>query len=260
MAKNGSDYLSLGGGVLYITPYVGGVLTGNQKSFGLTDTVELESAVSFIEKKNTEGKIPVTSKKLPTEIKATLKFTTSEISPAMIVRAFFGAEYTTSHGVKTDDALTIASISLGDSVDTGYVSIATMVVKDATDTTTYVEDTDYSIDKNTGFFALVDGGSIGEGDSLNLVTTTTAFESTNVSALKSSTLEAKMVFVSDPQSGERYKYTFSKVSISAQGALALKSEEFATIEFEGEVLLDDSISPTGQISQFFDIETVPDAV
>ena len=262
MAKTGSDYLSLGGGSLYVTPYVDGVLTGNQKMFGLTDTVELETSVTFVEKKNTEGKVPVTAKKLPSEIKALLKFTTGEISPAMIVRAFFGNEYTTVHTAKTDEATVITTISAGDVISTGYRSISTMLVKSSDDLTTYTENSDYTIDKNTGMFSIIavaDGGTIVDDSELHLTTTTTAFTSTNISALKGSSLEAKLVFVSDPQSGERYVYTFSKVSIVAQGSLALKSEEFASMEFEGEVLLDDSISPTGNISQFFDVETLPDA-
>ena len=258
MSKSGSDYLSLGGGSLYITPYVDGVLTGNQKDFGLTDTVEIETSVSYVEKKNTEGKIPATAKKLPSEIKATIKFTTGEISPAMIVRAFFGNQYSTTHSAKTDDTMTIATIEQGDKIQTGYRKVTSITVKSADDNTTYVEGTDYSMDKNTGIFSLVEGSTIADGSELHLTVSTSEYVTTNVSALKTSSLEAKLVFISEPQSGERYMYTFNKVSISASGSLALKSEEFASIDFEGEVLLDDSVSATSDASQYFDVETLPD--
>ena len=53
--------------------------------------------------------------------------------------------------------------------------------------------------------------------------------------------------------GKQYEYTFYKVGLTQTGDQALKGEDFATLSFEGEILVDDT-QLTG--SQFFTIKQI----
>lgn len=253
--SSSADFLTTGGGKLYIKPIVLGVKQPMQY-FGATDTVTLSSAVEYIEHKSTESRVAVTDKKVAKSRTATLNFTTGEISPEMLARAFQGEKVDVEQAEGTAVAKTLVGVKVGYIYDLGLVKITSIVVKNTDNATTYVEGTDYNYDKNTGYFELVEGGTITEASTINLTVNHGAYTKTNVAALMGSQLEAELVFISAPQAGQKYRYTFKKVSISATGDLALKSEEFATITFEGEALVDDSVTdPT--LSSFFDMELLP---
>lgn len=70
-----------------------------------------------------------------------------------------------------------------------FIDTATVVVQDETDTTTYVEDTDYSL-SNTGITIAASGGTIGEGDTIHV----------------SSDLLAETVIQAFVNSGEEYEF------------------------------------------------------
>ena len=245
-----ADYLSTGGGKLYIKSIVGGVKQP-MVYFGSTDDIKLTSNVTYIEHKNTEQSVSVTDKKVATDRKATITFTSSEISPEMLSRAYMGTKATVTQAAGTAVAQVLTNIAFDTFYDTGIVKITQMVVKDSTDTTTYVEGTDYTYDKNTGYITfLASGGTIVAGDEIHLTIDNDSYDKTLVASLKGEQLEGELIFISDPQAGEKYRYTFKKVDITATGDFALKSADFTTISFEGEALVDDTVTdPT--LSDYF---------
>ena len=250
-----SDYLNTGGGKLYIRPIVLGVKQA-MTYFGSTDAVTLASNVDYIDHNSTEGSIAVLDKKVAKSRTATLNFTTGEISPEMLNRAFQGTSSDIVQDAGVAVAQTLLSVASATTYDLGVVKITSMVVQDSTDTTTYVEGTDYTYDKNTGYFQTIDGGAIADGVEIHLVIEHDAYTKTSVSALSGDQLEAELIFVSEPQVGKKYRYTFKKVSISATGDLSLKSEDFATITFEGEALVDSTVT-NPVLSDYFDVELLP---
>lgn len=250
-----ADYLSTGGGKLYIKPIILGVKQ-DMVYFGATDTVTLTTEVEYIEHKSTEYDTAVTDKKISKSRKAVLNFTTGEISPAILAKAFLGVEAEKTQAAGTAVAQTISGVKFGVIYDLGIVKITSFVVKDSVGTITYVEGVDYSIDKNSGFMEILSTGSIAELDNINLTIDNDVYSYVNVASLKGEQLEGELIFISDPQSGQKYKYVFHKVSISSSGDFALKSEEFSTLSFEGEALIDDSVTdPT--LSNYFDIVELP---
>ena len=217
-----TDYITTGGGKLFIEMYVAGVLTGNRAYFGVTEGVSLSTEAEYLEHKNTETSVASTDKKVQKSQSANLAFSTAEISPAMMGRAFSGVVTDKIQAIKTAEAVVLASVDEGYSYDIGIYGITDLVVQDATDTTTYVEGADYSVDTGAGLITILEGGAITGGVEIHLAVTAPAYTGGFVASLRASSIEARLTFISDPLVGKRYKYTFKKVSISAEGDFALK--------------------------------------
>ena len=85
------------------------------------------------------------------------------VTPAVFINVFDPD----THNTEVEDE----SVTLdGDEGTTAYVGLiaGTVTVKDSTGETTYTEDTDYSLDRETGTITLVDGGSIAEDATLTV--------------------------------------------------------------------------------------------
>lgn len=261
MAKKSTEFISTGGGMLFIQLWVDGVLSPDTSYFGITDEVLLSSAVDQIEHINTETKTQRTDAKVGKKKTATIKFKTAEVSPAMMARAFVGATALISQTIATGEVVVVNNAKLGYTYDVGYVGITGVVVTNTGDVVTYVEGVDYTFDFSAGLITLIDtadGGTIVDDAVLNVAVTAPAVQREVMAALKGDSLNARLIFVSDPQSGEKWKYTFKKVSVVAQGDIALKSDDFAMIEFEGEALVDESVTDPN-LSDYFDAEVLPNA-
>ena len=245
-----TDYITTGGGKLFIEMYVAGVLTGNRAYFGVTEGVSLSTEAEYLEHKNTETSVASTDKKVQKSQTATLAFATAEISPVMMSRAFAGVVSEKVQAEKTAEAIAIASVMVGYTYDTGIYGITT--ITDAV----YVEGTDFSVDYGAGTVTILDGGTIADSDSLALTIDAPAYTGGFVASLRASTIEARLTFISDPLVGKRYKYTFKKVSISAEGEFDLKGEEWSILNFTGTALADENVTDNAE-SQFFDIEEIP---
>jgi len=252
-----TDFINTGGGKLYIEPFVDGVLNGKRTYFGITENVNLTTEVSYLEHKNTETSVTKTDKKLQKSVGATLSFATAEISIPMLARAYGGKITQKVQTAQVATAVTLASVSIGAFYEIGFYKITTLVVKDSTDATTYVEGTDYSVDAGSGIIEILEGTTIVDGSALNLTVTADAYTGSLMAGLKGDALEARLVFISDPLAGKRFKYTFKKVSINASGDFGLKGEDFAILNFEGSALADDTVTDA-TLSDYFDMEEIPE--
>lgn len=78
-------------------------------------------------------------------------------------------------------AQTIENVTLGEWASIGKRGITTLVVKDSTDTSTYVANTDYILDARAGFIKPLAGGSIVDGSDLHLTVTAPAMTGNTIS-------------------------------------------------------------------------------
>ena len=60
------------------------------------------------------------------------------------------------------------AVTAGEFGELDHRDISNLVVKDSTDATTYVEGTDYLVNKKLGLLAIIDGGAISVGDTLHV--------------------------------------------------------------------------------------------
>jgi len=114
--------------------------------------------------------------------------------------------------------------------------LTSVVVKDATDTTTYVEGTDYDLDAELGRIFIREGGSIGATDSLLVDFDFATLTIDEVRGLKQASLTGVLKFVSinANDASKEIEYQFHSVSLRAEGDFALIGDEFATLSLTGE--------------------------
>jgi len=247
-----SEFYNTGGGELFFTPIVNGV-KGTEEAFGQTSNVSYSTEVEELKNDNTEGCIVYEDISIIKKITGKLTLETLEISPAMLTRAFLGTDATVevSKGVGLDYDVTVDNLGTAYPIGVKYVS--DVIVKDDTDTTTYVENVDYLLDADKGTITALDTGSITAGDILHVTADNAKYDEIRIEAFTKTKIEGTLRFVSCSANGVSYTYTFHRVSISASGDFSLKNAtEFAKLTFNGDILADETQTGTG-VSKLFNI-------
>ena len=247
------DYALRGGGKLYIRD-IGS--TGAWDYFGESHTVEQNIETENVEIMNTESCTQSVGKTTAKSSKLTLNFETDEYSPETIALAFLGTQASGTVAAVTAEAVVIASANLGGYHDLGHFNIDTAVVQDDADTITYVMGTDYTLDTQSGMLGIITGGAITEADELHVAVTTTEYVSATVQYLDNVSVEKELRFIGCPSSGDAMLIDFYKVSISANGAVGVKGDEFISIAMTGVCASDSSKAGTG-ISEFATYQVMP---
>lgn len=256
-----SKYYNTGGGELYFSKLVNGVLE-TEVAFGQTENITFSSEIETLKHDNTEGAVTVEDLSILKKVTGKLAIDTVEVSPDMLVRAFLGSNNSSAVGanvIAVDATLGYVTATLLDTaypIGVKYLDEATIVVKDATDITTYVLNTDYSLSTTNGVTSItaLTGGAITALAVIHVTGNNSAYSDILIEAFIDTKLEGQVRFVSKPANGVAYTYTFHKVSLLASGDFALKSaEEFATISFEGDMLASELVVGAGQ-SKLFKIE------
>lgn len=238
---NSSDFITIGGGKLYIQKYDASGNLEPLRYFGLTSNISLKTDVEFLEHENTEGAIKTTDKKIVKKQSVAIDFSTDEISPDMLALAFLGEKHVNTAITSAEYSVDVA----GAIIDTGAV-LANLVLKSGSKTLEV--GVDYTFSPRSGLLEILKLDNV----TSNKVTATftNAKTTTDIYALKGTTLEAKLIFIGDVASGKAYKYTFHKVSLAQSGEFSLKGDDWFNIAFSGEVLKDEK-QKSG--SQFFNI-------
>jgi len=254
-----SKYYNTGGGVLYFSPIVDGVV-GTEEDFGGTENVAFSSEIETIEHDNTEGSVIVEDLSILKKISGKLAIETVEISPEMLTKAFLGTNLTTSIAVNAITTTPALGFVTATALDEAYaigvrnLDVSTIVVKDDADTATYVLDTDYTL-TTTGDTTYItfptSGGTITASDVLHITADNVAYNDIKIEAFMQSKIEGQLRFVSNPANGIAYTYTFHKVSLLASGDFGLKSpEELAKLSFEGKMLASEAITAQDESKLF----------
>lgn len=257
-----SKYYNTGGGALKFTPIINGVL-GTEEEFGQTENISFSTEIETLTHDNTETNVTYEDMNILKKVTGSLNIETLEISPAMLTRAFLGANNT--NAVIADAIAGTASLGFvtATALDTEYaigvkhLDDSTIVVKDDSDVTTYVLDTDYTLNRVgdiTYIKFLTSGGTIVADDVLHITADNSAYDDISIEGFIDTKLEGVLTFISDTANGVAYTYTFHRVSLLASGDYSLKSsEEFAKLTFEGTMLASELVSGDG-VSKLFKIE------
>lgn len=228
--------LQITGGALFIEPYAtDGVTLGAKIAFGTTDEITLSTEVEKVQHNDTETKESVLDGDYVVGRTVTLSFTTADISPTMLSRAYLGSTSAVTQVAAVDVAVVTAAVVIGGRYNTGYRNVTSVVVKNVTDTITYVEGTDYTLAKKGGYIVIL-GGSISAAAILHLTVNAPAGTGTLINAMQLDALQGRLTYTGEASVGDSHEYVLEKVSLNASGDVALKSGEFTTISFEGSVL------------------------
>lgn len=109
------------------------------------------------------------------------------------------------------------------------------VVDAATGAVTYVKDTDYTLNAELGLLTILEGGSITEGEDLELNYVTTDYTYTQAVS-GSDAVEGSIKFIADNATGANRDVELPYVKISPNGDFSLVAEEWMQIPFSIEVL------------------------
>ncbi len=233
MASTEKDYKQrrLGGGKLHIAEFDALGVLGEEEWFGITDNLVQTIEQEFVEIDNTESCTSFTDTKVVSKTTVTLTWESKNVSPVNMTRAFLGEKTETDHIAVTGKATNINVVAL----DTPYTFedkfTSNVEVKDDTDTTTYVEGTDYSIsttvEPNT--ITAISGGAISAGDTVHVTYDVSAYTSGLIKALVKGILSAQLRFDMCNSQGYDYTITYHKGDISSAGDFSLKAVEDAGI-------------------------------
>lgn len=229
--------LQITGGELFIEVYdADGVTLGDKIAFGTTDEITLSTEVEKVQHNDTETKESVLDGDYVVGRTVTMAFTTADISPTMLSRAYLGSTSAVTQTAAVDAAVTVTSAVINGRHDTGYRNLTSVVVKDSTDLVTYVEGTDYRVAKKGGYIVILEGGSITAADELHLTVNAPAGTGTLINAMQLDAIQGRLTYTGEASVGDSHEYVFEKVSLNASGDISLKSKEFTTISFEGSAL------------------------
>lgn len=254
MATDGTG-IKIGGGKLYIAKKDSNGIW--QKTYlCTTESIALSTQIDDLPHTNTEGSVGIEDLRVKTKNTVTLNFSTSDINKDVLVLATDGTKSAISQTASTVTAQNIAHVVLGNTYDVGKVDISSVVVKSSGGSTTYVENTDYTVDGKTGNITILTTGSITADSTIEVDYAYADFTGSKVSALTNCTLtDYRLILDQAVQTGDRERYTFYKANIKADGDFSLKDvENFVTINFTANVLQDTSRA-TGD--QFYIIEDLP---
>ena len=176
-----------------------------------------------------------------------LGLTLRDFSAANIAKALFGAASVVAAGT----AVTESVVGYEDALTPlGKAGITNLVVKDVTDTTTYVAGTDYDLVRS-GLW-VYSAGAIANGATLHLTYDHPA--QNVVEALVNSGLEYEVFLdgLNEAQSGKAVSIRFHRLRFGPIADWGLISDDYGEIALTGDLLKDSTITTSG-LSQYMKV-------
>jgi hypothetical protein len=103
----------------------------------------------------------------------------------------------------------------------GVKKVSSVSVKDVTDATTYVADTDYKVDLDSARISIIAGGAIADGTTVHVGYTPAAGTRTRVSSGAAGSATGAVRFIADNAVGENRDCYIASASLAANGDLPL---------------------------------------
>lgn len=244
---------TLGRGELYFAPFIPGTTTpaGPQEYFGNTPEINLTSESEMLDHFDSDHGIRTKDDSVQLELNRTGTFITDHISPKNLAKWFAGTHEIVTQASALAQTFTIVGAFLGGRYQigatagnpSGYRGLANVSAIMVTGAVPLVLGTDYTIDVDTGGFVLLDTGIIVPNDGTEDVTITYDRTATSYNRIKSGStgsLDGQLFYKSFNPRGAKFDYLFPKVTLSPDGDMALKGDDWQQLGFSFEALkLDD---------------------
>lgn len=181
--------------------------------------------------------------------KTTVSVTLDQLDAENLALAFLGSDQAYTQTAATDATGTLTAIA-DRYAEIGAEQISNLVVKDATDTTTYVDGTDYEVNSRLGLLKVLSTGAIADGATLNLTYDKAAISARQITGSTDSIIRVRMVLDGKNHvDGSNVKVTVYDARLKPTTAIDFLSEDFLPLELEGTAEI-----PTGQ-TRAFDVVT-----
>jgi hypothetical protein len=208
-------------------------LVGNCKKFA--PKVETETKENKMNGRDTFGQ---TSESFTRITGSSLAMTFNRYDPQILAAAFMGSAVDQTAAAGPYSA-TITGIK-DRWVETGKTGLDTCVVKDATDATTYVEGTDYAVNKRTGMIKVLTTDL--DGDNLHVTGNTLAKTGARITAGTQSVVNVALrLDGKNLATGENVLVTVWQTQLRSETEFDFMGEDFPELGFSGTML-----TPTGK--------------
>lgn len=238
---------TLGRGKLYFDKFTPGTktLTG-ERYIGNTPEFNLNSESETLDHFNSDEGVRVKDDSVLLQLDRGGSFITDVISPAnmalfllgnatVLAQASGAAIATNKDGVTQD---TYYQLGQSTSNPTGDRDVSVVVVKDDTTptATTFVVNTDYTVDAVRGRIYIVPGGNIDDGTNLRITHTRAAKSRNRIVTAASATIEGALRFIAANPKGDNIDFYMPYVQLAPNGDFALKGDEWQQLPFNVEIL------------------------
>lgn len=229
----------LGSGDLYMDRLAadgtsqGAILVGNAISLALN--VETDNKKLISRKRATYGQTLASVTQITG---STIALTLNQMDVDTMAAVFLGdaVAMTGTGGSITTEAVTAILDKWVDLASPGG-GVSTVVVKDATDTTTYVEDTDYAVNPRLGMIKALSTGAISESDVLHIDYAYAAESGKRITGATQPIVKVKLrLDGKNVEDGSDVQVNVFEALIKPSSAVDFLAEDFAEIQFEGEML------------------------
>lgn len=170
---------------------------------------------------------------LPKPMTATVKF--NQMSQELFAAMFFGTNTALSQAAGNITPAVNVVVKLDKWVDTGVLMLNAPVFKDATDTTTYAETTDYVLNKRLGMIKFLAGRGVTDGATLHMTGTKAAITG-GVSTAAMTKANVRIRVKLDGQNyadGRNFITDIYQMRLNPSADFSLIGTEFAEATFEG---------------------------
>ena len=260
-----SDYF-MPRGKMYFSPISAstGLATGVWEDVGNISALTITPNLEVVEHRTSRASVRAVDRQVVAGANPTLSFTFDEVNTANLARFLTGSEGTatnTNSTAITDLAITVDNHGRWyDIVDTNgdrvYNLSSVTVTDDNATPNPAVEGTDYLVDLVMGrIFVIVGSSVLAEGADMLVDTTGPASNTamTEVQALLGCLPEVavKFVEINANDGGAQGEWTFHKVSLTADGEVALIAEDdFVGLPMNGKVLYNEYAATTTALSGY----------
>ena len=234
---------TLGRGKVYFSPFITGTkipegfrYMGNTPEFSLT--IEEERLDHF----SSDAGIKEKDASVALEVTRSGSMVCDDINKENVALFFFGsaAALAVAEALAEQDDTIIAKIGLTHQIGRtlakpdGARGLLQVIVKDVTDVTTHVLDTDYTLDAARGQITII-GAGISEDDVLHITYDQDAVIMDQVIS-GSSPVEGSIMLLENNPVGENHDVIIPEVKISPNGDFSLKGDDWRTIPFSIDIL------------------------
>lgn len=186
-----------------------------------------------------------------TSINFSSKISCDDVGPDNLALFFGGSVSSITQAATpvTGEAHTVKAgyeyqLGAGSANPVGVKNVTAFTLKDATDVTTYVLGTDYTVDLATARFSIIKGGAITDGAVVHAGYTPAAGSITRVSSGNSGQLTGAVRFIADNAVGENRDCYIPSAALAASGDLPLITDkDIAKFDIDLGVNEKDSTTP-----------------
>lgn len=220
-----------GRGKLFVNKYSGGVYQGRRyigNCPGFTLNVESEKFEHF----SSTGGLRVKDLTVTISVNFNAQIVCDDVQNENLALFVGGtvSDLTQSATPVTNEAIVVNKgyhyqLGLVGNNKVGVREVSSVTITNTAGTTTYVLDTDYSLDADSGMFYVIPGGAITDGQTVHCDYTAAAGDRVLITSGSSGAIDAEIFFVADNASGDNRDLRIPLASIAPSGDVPFITED-----------------------------------